>query len=254
MFEDAQITGQQDAAKRIASTALSIVIHFIVVLMIMVIPLIIYSQLPEGELLTFLIAPPPPPPAAAAPTPPAAVSRPQTVSRTAVIDPNQFVAPTEIPKDIPPPMDDAPVIGVGNIVGGIPGGVPGGVAGGVPGGVVGGLMKSAPTTAAPPPPPPKPKREPIRVGGQLQESKLIKKVQPIYPPLAKTTRTTGVVVLVATVDEEGNVSDVQATSGPQLLQGAAKDAVRQWKYSPTILNGEPVSVTATVTVIFNLTQ
>jgi protein TonB len=115
-------------------------------------------------------------------------------------------------------------------------------------------MSKASSSAAPPPPPPKPKREAIRVGGQVQESKIIKKVQPIYPALARTARASGVVVLVATVDEEGNVTDVQATSGPQLLKQAAIDAVKQWKYSPTILNGEPVSVIATVTVIFNLTQ
>ena len=168
-----------------------------------------------------------------------------------MVDPNQFVAPTEIPKEIPPPVDDAPVIGVSNIVGGIAGGVSGGVAGGVPGGVVGGLLSSVAPVA--PPPPPKPvKREPIRVGGNVQESKLIRKVEPVYPELAKRARVQGSVILSVTVDEEGNVSEIRVTKGHPLLDEAALTAVRQWKYSPTLLNGEPVPVIATVTVIFNL--
>jgi len=168
-----------------------------------------------------------------------------------VVDPNQFVAPTEIPKEIPPPSDEAPVIGVSNIVGGIPGGVAGGVTGGVPGGVVGNLLNSA-TPAAPPPPPKPVKRDPIKVGGNVQESKLIRRVEPIYPELAKRARVQGRVVLVVTVDEEGNVSEINITSGHPLLNEAAVTAVKQWKYSPTLLNGEPVPVIATVTVIFNL--
>ena len=96
------------------------------------------------------------------------------------------------------------------------------------------------------------KRDPIKVGGNVQESKLIRRVEPVYPELAKRARVQGTVVLVVTVDEEGNVSDIKVSSGHPLLNEAAKAAVAQWKYSPTLLNGEPVPVIATVTVIFNL--
>jgi len=121
----------------------------------------------------------------------------------------------------------------------------------VPGGVVGNLLSSVAPVA--PPPPPKPvKRDPIKVGGNVQESKLIRKVEPVYPELAKRARVMGKVILVVTVDEEGNVSDIRVSSGHPLLDEAALAAVRQWKYSPTLLNGEPVPVIATVTVIFNL--
>jgi protein TonB len=162
------------------------------------------------------------------------------------------VAPTEIPREIPPPSDEAPIVGVSSIVSGIPGGIAGGVAGGVSGGVVGGLLSGA-APPPPPPPPPKPvKRNPIRVGGNVQESRLIRRVDPPYPDLAKRARVSGKVTLVVTVDEEGNVTECSVTSGHPLLNDAALNAVKQWKYSPTLLNGEPVPVIANVTVIFKL--
>ncbi|GAB4108713.1 MAG: hypothetical protein Kow001_07040 [Acidobacteriota bacterium] len=164
------------------------------------------------------------------------------------LDPSKFVAPQEIPTEIPPPMDDIPDISTVTMTGGgVPGGVPGGVVGGVPGGMPGGVV-----SAPPPPPPPPQKKEPIRVGGNVQSSKLIRRVEPEYPELAKRARVSGIVLLQVTVDEQGNVTDVTIVRGHPLLNQAAVDAVRQWKYSPTLLNGEPVPVIATVTVNFVL--
>ena len=163
------------------------------------------------------------------------------------------------PSPIPPPVDHTPV-GVGNIVGGIPGevsggksgeiarGIVGGTSGGVPGGVVGGRLSSVGPVA----PPPKPvKRDSIQIGGNAQESKLIRRVEPVYPEMAKQARVQGKVTLRIAVDEEGNVSDVSVIEGHPLLDDAAINAVRQWKYSPTFLNGKPVSVMAAVTVELN---
>jgi TonB family protein len=94
-------------------------------------------------------------------------------------------------------------------------------------------------------------RAAIKVGGNVQESKLIQRVEPVYPELAKRARIVGKVTLVVTVNEEGFVSDVRVTSGHPLLNEAAVEAVRQWRYSPTLLNGEPVPVMTTVTCVFN---
>jgi TonB family protein len=160
MFEDVDEINKSDGLKRLSAMVISIVLHFVLIIVIIIMPLVFFNVLPEGELLTFLIAPPPPP---------------------------------------------KPV-----------------------------------------------KRDPIRVGGNVQESKLIRKVEPVYPELAKRARVQGSVILVVTVDEEGNVADIKVTKGHPLLDEAAKSAVSQWKYSPTLLNGEPVPVIATVTVIFNL--
>ncbi|PYV32864.1 MAG: hypothetical protein DMG09_23405 [Acidobacteria bacterium] len=96
----------------------------------------------------------------------------------------------------------------------------------------------------------KPQREPIRVGGNVQESKLVHRVEPVYPPEATAARVSGVVILQVTVNEAGDVSDARVLRGHPLLDGAAVEAVRQWRYSPTLLNGEPVPVIATVSIAF----
>jgi TonB family protein len=102
-------------------------------------------------------------------------------------------------------------------------------------------------------PPRRSLRQPIKVGGEVQASKLIRKVEPVYPELAKRAHIQGRVVLSVTVDEEGNVSDVKVTGGHPILDEAARAAVSRWKYSPTLLNGEPVPVNFVVTVIFSFT-
>lgn len=89
-------------------------------------------------------------------------------------------------------------------------------------------------------------RPPIRVGGNVRQSKLRKKVEPIYPKGAKKAGIRGAVLLQVTIDETGHVSDVKVIGGDPLLSEAAADAVRQWEYEPTILNGQPVPVIATV--------
>ena len=161
------------------------------------------------------------------------------------MDPSKFVAPTEIPSEIPPPVDDLPEFS--SVVG--PGGVPGGGVGGVPGGT-GNIGMSA----APPPPPPRKKKAAVRVGGNVQSSKLIRRVEPTYPELAKRARVQGIVLLQVTVDETGSVAGIKVIRGHPLLTPPALAAVKQWKYSPTLLNGEPVQVIATVTVNFVLSR
>jgi len=105
----------------------------------------------------------------------------------------------------------------------------------------------------PPPPPPTPvvKAEPIRQGGVVQAANLIYQVKPEYPPLARAARIQGVVVMEAVISREGSIETLRVVSGHPLLNQAALDAVKQWKYRPTLLNGEPVEVITTVTVMFS---
>jgi protein TonB len=139
-------------------------------------------------------------------------------------------------------------VGVVGVAGGVPGGVPGGQAGGVLGGIIGGVVGSN----LPPPPPPKETPQRIRVGGQVQQAKAIYQPKPVYPALAKSARVQGVVRLQAIIAKDGTIQELQVISGPQLLVPAALDAVRQWRYQPTLLNGEPVEVITTIDVVFTL--
>jgi protein TonB len=153
-----------------------------------------------------------------------------------IVNPN--AAPVEAPKEIRPevPVDTSFERDLG---------VPGGIPGGIPGGVVGGLPDA-------PPPPPPPPAAPVRVGGQIRQPTQLKKINPVYPSIAQSARVQGVVILEATIGTNGRVKDVRVLRSIPLLDSAAIDAVRQWEYTPTMLNNVPVEVIMTVTVQFTL--
>ena len=213
------------------TVALSAIIQFVIIGILILIPLIYTEALPTGMLSTFLVAPAPPPPP---PPPPAA---PVKVVRPRIIQPQRMVAPTVIPKKIEIIKEAAPdvSIGQGNI----------GVVGGT--GPLGGV---GPVIAPPPPKPVTPAR--IRVGGNVQAASLVRKVQPVYPQIARTAHVSGTVVLHAIIAKDGTIQELQYVTGPPLLMRAAMDAVREWRYKPTLLNGEPVEVDTTISVVFSL--
>jgi protein TonB len=95
---------------------------------------------------------------------------------------------------------------------------------------------------------------PVSVGGDVQAAKLIRRVIPPYPPLAKQARISGTVRLVGVIAKDGTIQQLQLVSGHPLLVKAALDAVRQWSYQPTLLNGQAVEVIAPIDVIFTLSQ
>jgi len=92
----------------------------------------------------------------------------------------------------------------------------------------------------------------VRISGGVAESHLIHKIVPAYPEQAKQSRIQGTVILQAVIDKEGHIIELTPISGHPMLVPTALDAVRQWRYSPYILNGDPVEVQTTVTVNFNL--
>jgi protein TonB len=92
------------------------------------------------------------------------------------------------------------------------------------------------------------------VGGDVMAAKLIRQIRPEYPPMAKITRTQGIVRLTASIGIDGAIQNLQLMSGHPFLIKAAMDAVRQWRYSPTLLNGQPVEVVTTIEVNFTLSQ
>ena len=162
---------------------------------------------------------------------------------------HRFEAPRRIPDKISMPIDQpaAPELPAAGATGPD-------VAGGIRDSLIG-------APAVPVAPPPKPAleksaitvlRKPVPVGGQVQAAKLVKRVMPIYPQLARAARISGVVKLVGVIAKDGTIQQLQAVSGHPLLVRAALDAVRQWVYRPTLLNGAAVEVIAPIEVVFTL--
>ena len=227
--------------RRWLTAACSVTAHSVGLAATIAVPLFLSSVLPKpaSEARVFfadplLVSPPPPPPPAPAPVARVAVAR--TPPEEAPGQPAPFTAPVEVPELN---LEEGLDLGFED---GIPGGVEGGVPGGVIGGVVGGLPDS---------PPPPPVRA-IRISGLIKEPAKIKHVAPVYPPVAAAARIQGSVVVEAFIDEKGRVTDVQLTRGDALFTEAAVKAVRQWTYTPTLLDGVPVSIIMTVTVKFQL--
>src|SRR5580704_17842667 len=188
------------------TVVLSMVFQVTFLGILILIPLIYTEALPKTMMATMLTAPPPPPPP---PPPPAAVQVVHVKPQAHLMDAGKLVQPKVIPKDIKIIKEEEAPPDVG-VSGGVPGGVAGGSMGGVMGGVIGGAG-----TAAPPPPKVTPKR--VSVGGNVQAARLVNRVQPVYPPLARQTRISGTVKLHAIIGKNGAVEQLQVLSGHPLL-------------------------------------
>jgi protein TonB len=151
---------------------------------------------------------------------------------------NQLTAPTRIPHNIVQVSEkEAPpsTFGVAGMEG----------LGGSSGGVTDMFANSGPKVKAAAP-------KKVSISAGVMVGMLIQKTQPVYPPIAKAARVSGTVVLQATISKGGQIEGLHVISGPAMLQQAAMDAVRTWRYRPYLLNNEPVEVETTVNVIFTL--
>src|SRR4029079_16482809 len=240
MFEDSLLESGGRLKKRSPlTTVLSFLFQIGLLGVMILIPLIYTEALPKQQLMTFLVAPPPPPPP---PPPPAAAPVVKVQKVVSELDQGQLRTPTTIPKKVLIAHDDEqPPSGAVGVVGGVPGGVPGGQMGGVIGGVISSTPVAVPKVATP---------QRVRVSQGVTEGLLMKKVQPTYPPLARSARIQGQVVLQAVIGKDGTIQNLRAISGHPMLTPAAIDAVRQWRYKPYFLNGEPVEVDTQITVNF----
>jgi len=243
MFEDSLLeSGGRRKKGNPWTTLLSFVLQIGLLGMLILVPLIYTDALPKQQLMTFLVAPPPPPPP---PPPPAAQPMVKQVRVQTELDNGQLRTPTAIPKKIAKinEEDTPPSAAGGGVIGGVPGGVPGGQMGGVIGGIINSTPVAVPKVATP---------QRVRVSQGVTEGLILKKVQPTYPPLARSARIQGQVVLQAVIGKDGSIQNLRAISGHPMLTPAAIDAVRQWKYKPYFLNGEPVEVDTQITVNFTL--
>jgi protein TonB len=224
-------------SRRAAPIVISTVLQAGMVSAVLLPALFLTGALPEPQTVMVFVAAPPSPP----PPPPALAARKRPAPTPAMRPVQERVQPILLAP--PPAMAAEPV---GQDEEGMSGGVEGGVPGGVPGGPAGGWGDVLP-------PLPPARREPVRVGGQIEQPRLLRRVDPIYPPIALSARLQGVVVLEALVDRRGCVEQVQVLrSANSLLDTAAMEAVKLWQYSPLILNETAERFIVTVVLSFTL--
>lgn len=235
LFRDTLAAESRRGPRSPSSLAVSMVVHALLVGAAIVVPLVATDVLPPPlrssevyHVTAALPAAPPPPPAPRG-------THPATPAVESLAG-----APLQAPEGIRPET---------GIVTAVDPSAANGVEGGVPGTVAG-----EPIEAPPPPSPPPPERRtaPVRPGGQVRMPARIDYVAPEYPPMAASARVEGVVVVEAILDVDGRVSQARVLRSIPLLDQAALDAVRQWRYTPTLLNGVPVPLVLTVTVRFSL--
>lgn len=245
MFEQSMLV--EHPGRKGRSVLFSLTAQLLVIILAALVPLIFTEQLSPFKLARTYLAPPLP----------AAVPIVQPSSRPArngplLIKVRVFTAPRTIPDhvattDAPAPPDF-----------GVPNAVPDSGALTAMAGLVGDFIRATAQPIAPPKPTAKPtdvpRAKPLQVGGSVQSAKLTKKVVPAYPPLARQARISGTVRLIGVISKDGVIQNLQLVSGHPLLTQAALDAVRQWVYRPTLLNGQPVEVIAPIDVVFTLSQ
>lgn len=249
MFSDSLLEFGDARKRKAFATTTSFIFNCVAIGVMLIVPLIFTEDLPRAQLLTMLVSPPPPPP----PPPPAAAAvKVVRQIQTDVLNNGELRTPTKIPQKVQMIKEDEappPMAATGGVVGGVPGGIPGGQLGGVIGSVISASNSMA---AVPKFVPVQPQR--VRISQGVTKGLLIHKQEPTYPTLARSARVQGDVVLSAVIDINGQITNLQLVSGHPMLVPAAIEAVRQWRYKPYLLNGQPVEVETTITVIFSLSS
>jgi protein TonB len=234
IFHDSLIESDRKSQRNPWAALGSLAFPLFFLITLVVTPFYFTDPLPQRENLTMLYVP-------AAPGAASNLARLQVPTSTSA--PIRTRIPNPLPKTEPPPADTTS---------GVVGGVPGGVVSGLPGGALSEVLGGAhgvPVLAKTPEP-----TKRMRVASRVAAANLIHDVAPTYPPEAGRARIEGTVVLLAVIGKDGTVRDVRVQSGPPLLAQAAIDAVKQWRYKPYLLNGEPVEVDSQITITFNLSK
>jgi periplasmic protein TonB len=238
MFEDALM----ESSNRIKTRSrywspLAVLINCGVLIALIIWPLLHPDALPVQIMAALLVAPSPPPPA-----PLAQVLQPTVQARSELLD-NQIQAPSKIPKDI---KLDKEVASSSPTMSGVIGGEE--MADGTRGGSLNDLFSGVGPAKVKPSTPRTLSISSGVMAGYLLDNKAV----PQYPAIARAARIQGTIVLQATIAKDGTIQNLRVINGPPMLQQAAIDAVRSWRYKPYLLNGEPVEVETTINVVFNL--
>jgi len=211
----------------------------VLLLTLIAIPLFHIDPLPKRETLTMLYLQPP----GAASASSAKFQAPKLAS-TYMPTSTGITAPVHKTQEAPPPP--------AGTTSGVVGGVSGGMVGGVPGGVINELLSSARSVPVPAKTPDPAPVKRVRLASRVVEANLIRDIPPQYPAEAGRARIEGTVVLMAVISMDGSVKDVRVESGLPILAQAAIEAVKQWRYKPYLVDGEPVEVDSRITINFTL--
>jgi len=243
MFEQTFVDGTGKTHKS-WTTMVGFSLNMLVVGVLVIAPMIWTDILPVNALRSALFVPPPPPP-----PPPPPAEAPKVIQVKVIprqFDSGRLMQPKVIPNQIAViKEDELPPPSTGGVMGGIGGGSSSGLLSGI-------LAGPAPVVAAPKKVEVAKPVQRISVGGRVQEANLIKKILPVYPPLARSTRIQGHVILSAIISKDGTIEELKLVSGHPLLAPAAMAAVKMWVYKPTLLNDEPVEVSTEIDVNFTL--
>jgi len=249
MMFDQVLVKNTARTRRPVAVALSFGVQVLVVAMTILLPLLHTEAITAGRMLHVFTAPPADHSERIISKPAAVPAAQRSGPAPRVFTDATFRAPAHVP-DLLLADESAPADVFAGMAGPVIPGALNGVAGGI-GYEIPTLPKPSPPVAAPPKPvPPKP----VVVGGDVQAAKLIRQVTPVYPTLARQARVSGTVHLEAIIDRNGAIESLRVKSGSGLLAPAAVDAVRQWLYRPTLLNGVPVEVLTEIEVNFRLSQ
>jgi protein TonB len=250
MFEGAFVENG-GGPRRSWSLAVSLLAQSLLIAVAVLIPLLATNTLPAQQWVDLLLEPPPP---AAAPKPRTPERPRQAQPKPQRADDSAFRTPAVIPEKVALLTDaedqrrnDEGIERAAGVVGGLPGGIPGGML----------ALQKRPLEVKPPPDPAPPQpRDPapplVEVGGKVQAAKLLQRVEPVYPPIARQARISGTVRLEAIIAADGRIRELKVISGHPLLVQSALDAVRQWRYQPTLLNNTTVEVLTHIDVNYTL--
>ena len=255
MFETATLS-YGSPTNRVWATAMGFTGQALLIACALLAPLLSPQTLGRAFLVTTLAPPGAPPP----PPPPGLKIVPRSPHAAATqIFKNILTLPVSVPAIAARIIDEPPEAAASGP--GVPGGVSNGVRDGVPGGILASIVESGTRTLPVARLPEVLNREPVTAAPvkaprvtALRMATPIHKVDPLYPALAKQARVSGTVELLGVLGTDGRIHELKVLSGHPLLVNAALDAVRQWVFAPTLLNGQAVEVAAPITVNFILKQ
>ena len=236
MFEDSLMeSSNKIKAKSKYWSMVSLLLNGAILIAGIIWPLMHPQALPTDVMAPLIVAPPPQPPPPSAPQTPKVQTKSETLTK-------ELQAPSKIPKEsklaqesaIPPSMDG--VKGIEGLENGTPGGMS----------TIIDSIGTGPARVV------KKASRSVTISSGVMLGNLLDNTVPQYPAIARAARIQGIVVLQATISTTGLIKNLRVMSGPPMLQQAAMDAVRSWRYKPYLLNGNPVEVETTISVVFNL--